>query len=98
MCAVPCLRSIHSGYRDTTTVSAVNDTDSSTGTAPGPMNSDVYEAPSAIHGMGIFAGRDFSKGERVVRIDDFRIVPEGSPDIDPDGRRLYYDDISGGRV
>jgi len=59
---------------------------------------DVYEAPSPIHGMGIFAGLDFKKGERVVRIDDSRIVPEGSPDIDAQGRRLYYDDISGGRV
>jgi hypothetical protein len=59
---------------------------------------DVYEAPSPIHGMGIFAGRDFKEGERVVRIDDSHIVPEGSPDIDPGGQRLYYDDISGGQV
>ena len=48
--------------------------------------------------MGIFAARDFRAGERVVRIDDSRIVPEGSPDVDAAGNRLYYDDISGGRV
>jgi hypothetical protein len=59
---------------------------------------NVYEAPSPIHGMGIFAGRDFRKGERVVRIDDSRIVPEGSPDVDAEGQRLYYDDISDRQV
>jgi hypothetical protein len=59
---------------------------------------NVFEAQSPIHGMGIFARRDFSKGERVVAIDDSQIVPEGSPDIDADGNRLYYDDISRGRV
>lgn len=62
------------------------------------QQNNVYEAHSPIHGMGIFAGRDFHVGERVVLIDDARIVPEGSPDVDADGRRLYYDDISGGRV
>ncbi len=60
--------------------------------------SHVFEAPSPIHGMGIFAGRDFYQEERVVAIDDSQIVPEGSPDVDADGNRLYYDDISGRRV
>lgn len=64
-----------------------------------PTNQDrVFEAPSPIHGMGIFAARDFRQGARVVEIDDSHIVPEGSPETDADGQRLYYDDIRGGRV
>jgi len=53
---------------------------------------------SLIHGMGIFVARDFHEGECVIAINDSQIVPEGSPDMDANGQRLYCDDISGGRV
>lgn len=48
--------------------------------------------------MGIFVARDFHEGECVIAINDSQIVPEGSPDMDANGQRLYCDDISGGRV
>lgn len=64
----------------------------------GEKQDRVFEAASPIHGMGIFAARASRQGERVVAIDDSHIVPEGNPDIDTDGTRLYYDHTGRGRV
>lgn len=60
-------------------------------------NNSVYEAPSPIQGLGIFAAREFRQGESVVEIED-EVVPSPWPDLDEAGRRLYYDDLSVGRV
>ncbi len=63
----------------------------------GKTTDDVYEAASPIHGFGIFAARDFWEGDRVVTIED-EVVPPPWPELDEAGRRLYYDDLSAGRV
>ena len=43
---------------------------------------DVEVRPSAIHGRGAFATRDFRRGERILPIDDSRIVTADNP-LDP---------------
>lgn len=40
---------------------------------------DVTSAQSRIHGIGIFATRDFADGEIILPIDDSRIVDEEHP-------------------
>lgn len=58
---------------------------------------EVYEAPSPIEGFGIFAARDFRTGDRVVTIED-EVVPPPWPEHGEAGQRLYYDDLSDGRI
>ena len=45
----------------------------------GIKNPDVFVAESGIHGLGLFAKRDFAKGELVLPIDDSRVVDEDHP-------------------
>ena len=40
---------------------------------------DVYVAESGIHGVGVFAARDFAAGETLIRMDDSRVVDEEHP-------------------
>lgn len=40
---------------------------------------DVKVAPSAIHGTGVFALREFHSGETVLIIDDSRVVDDAHP-------------------
>ncbi|HYX71649.1 MAG TPA: SET domain-containing protein-lysine N-methyltransferase [Nitrososphaera sp.] len=40
---------------------------------------DVVVAESKIHGLGLFATRDFAEGEIILPIDDSRVVDEGHP-------------------
>jgi len=58
---------------------------------------EVYEASSPIEGFGIFAARDFGEGDRVIAIED-EVVPPPWLARDASDRRLYYDDLSDGRV
>jgi SET domain-containing protein len=44
-----------------------------------PIQPDVTLADSPIHGTGVFATRDFVKGETVLEIDDSRIVDKDHP-------------------
>lgn len=44
--------------------------------------SDVYVAASSIAGKGIFGGRAFRADERILRIDDSRVVDDNHP-LDP---------------
>ncbi|MCX8167376.1 MAG: SET domain-containing protein [Candidatus Micrarchaeota archaeon] len=37
---------------------------------------DTYIAPSEIHGMGLFAGRDFAKGEVLTKLDGMMLKEE----------------------
>ena len=41
--------------------------------------SDVKVGESKIHGIGVFAGRDFQKDEIVLPIDDSRVVNDENP-------------------
>jgi len=40
---------------------------------------DVIVAPSGIHGLGVFARRDFQAGETILRIDASRSVDAAHP-------------------
>ena len=61
--------------------------------------SDVIVAPSKIHGLGVFAARDFRSGETVLRIDDSRTIDDEHP-LRPEAgeSEVYCDYLSGGRV
>jgi len=60
---------------------------------------DVIVAPSRIHGLGMFAARDFAAGERILRRNHVREVTPGAPIREDLGERDYHcDDLSGGRV
>ena len=41
--------------------------------------SDVYVAESGIHGVGVFAARDFAAGETLMALDDSRVVDAEHP-------------------
>jgi uncharacterized protein len=63
-----------------------------------PM-SDVVIAPSPVHGLGVFASRDFRTGETVLRIDDSRTVDDEHPLRTEAGEReVHCDYLAGGRV
>ena len=54
---------------------------------------------SRIHGLGVFAGREFAEGEIIKAIDDSRIVDAGHP-LRPETAEFDYhcDYLAGGRV
>jgi uncharacterized protein len=60
---------------------------------------DVIVAASPIHGLGVFATRDFCPGETVLLIDDSRVVDEEHP-LQPEcGEYEYHCDyLAGGKV
>jgi hypothetical protein len=60
---------------------------------------DVVVGPSPVHGLGVFAVRDFREGEVVLRIDDSRVVDDAHP-LRPDlgEREEHRDDLAEGRV
>jgi SET domain-containing protein len=59
----------------------------------------LFIAPSRIHGLGVFASRDYAPGERVLVIDDHRIVDDQHP-LQPDlgERDIHCDYLAGGLV
>jgi hypothetical protein len=60
---------------------------------------DVIVAPSRIHGLGVFAARDFRAGETVFHLDDSRLVADDLP-LRPEKGELtvHCDYLAGGRV
>jgi len=60
---------------------------------------DVLVNPSPIHGFGVFAARDFAKGETVLVLDDSRVVDEAHPLRTEAGEFDYHCDyLAGGKV
>jgi SET domain-containing protein len=60
---------------------------------------DVIVAESKIHGLGVFATRDFVEGEIILPIDDSRIVDDEHPLRPELGERSYHCDyLAGGRT
>lgn len=65
----------------------------------GERVADVYVSESKIHGLGVFAARDFAGGEIVLRIDDSRVVDAEHPLRPELGEHSYHCDyLAGGRV
>ncbi|MGV3663583.1 MAG: SET domain-containing protein [Prosthecobacter sp.] len=60
---------------------------------------DIIVAESKIHGLGVFASRDFAEGEVVLTIDDSRIVDAVHP-LRPEMREhaCHCDYLAGGRT
>ena len=60
---------------------------------------DVLVSESKIHGLGVFATRDFAEGETILIIDDSRVVDDQHP-LRPDaGEHNYHCDyLAGGKV
>ena len=60
---------------------------------------DVYVSESGIHGVGVFAARDFAAGETVLVLDDSRVVDEEHPLRPELGEYEYHCDyLEGGKV
>lgn len=60
---------------------------------------DVYVAESKIHGLGVFAARDFAAGETVLLMDDSRVVDEAHPLRPEHGEYEYHCDyLAHGKV
>lgn len=60
---------------------------------------DVYVSESGIHGVGVFAGRDFAAGETLMSLDDSRVVDEEHPLRPELGEYEYHCDyLEGGKV
>jgi SET domain-containing protein len=57
----------------------------------------VIFRPSPIHGLGIFAARDFKAGERILRRDDSRLVTSEDP-LREGELESHCDWIADGRV
>jgi hypothetical protein len=59
----------------------------------------VYVSESKIHGLGVFAARDFAEGELVLRIDDSRVVDREHP-LRPELREFHQhcDNLASGTV
>lgn len=53
---------------------------------------DVIVARSKIHGLGVFAGRDFTQGEIILPIDDSRIVDDEHPLRPESGEHSHHCD------
>lgn len=60
---------------------------------------NVYVSESRIHGLGVFAARDFDAGETILAIDDSRLVDAEHPLRPEVGERDYHCDyLAGGKV
>jgi SET domain-containing protein len=60
---------------------------------------DIKVSESKIHGLGVFATRDFAQGETILIIDDSRIVDGDNPLRPELGEYNYHCDyLAGGRV
>lgn len=53
---------------------------------------DVIVARSKIHGLGVFAGRDFTQGEIILPIDDSRLVDDEHPLRPESGEQSHHCD------
>jgi hypothetical protein len=53
---------------------------------------DVYIAESKIHGVGVFAARDFEEGETVIVMDVSRVVDAEHPLRPESGEHEYHCD------
>ena len=61
--------------------------------------SDVYVSESGIHGLGVFAAREFAAGETVLALDDSRVVDEEHPLRPELGEYAHHCDyLEGGKV
>lgn len=60
--------------------------------------SDVIVAESGIHGLGVFASRDFAAGEIILPIDDSRVVDDEHPLRSELGEYSYHCDYLAGGV
>ena len=61
--------------------------------------SDVHVAESGIHGVGVFAARDFAAGETLMALDDSRVVDAEHPLRPELGEYEYHCDyLEGGKV
>lgn len=69
------------------------------GPRPARGAADVFVAESAIHGVGVFAARDFAAGETVLLMDDSRVVDDEHPLRPELGERAHHCDyLEGGKV
>ena len=60
---------------------------------------DVIVAESKIHGLGVFAARDFAGGEIILAIDDTRVVDDEHPLRPEMGENSYHCDyLAGGKT
>jgi SET domain-containing protein len=60
---------------------------------------EVFVAESAIHGIGVFALRDFARGETILVIDESRVVDAEHPLCPELGEYDYHCDyLAGGKV
>src|SRR5215213_4598037 len=60
---------------------------------------EAFTAGSQIHGVGVFAARDFAAGETILVIDDSRVVDEEHPLRAELGEYDYHCDyLAGGKV
>ena len=60
---------------------------------------DVVVGNSKIHGIGVFAARDFAEGETVLVIDDSRVVDDEHPLRPEFGEYDYHCDyLAGGKT
>lgn len=60
---------------------------------------DVLVAGSKIHGVGVFAARDFAEGEVILEVDDSRVVDAEHPLRPELGEYEYHCDyLAGGRT
>jgi uncharacterized protein len=60
---------------------------------------DVIVAESKIHGVGVFATRDFTHGEIILPIDDSRVVDDEHPLRSEFGEHSYHCDyLAGGKT
>ena len=53
---------------------------------------EILVKVSRIHGLGVFAARHFKEGDRILEIDDSRVVTKENPLVKPEstegGRRV----------
>jgi uncharacterized protein len=60
---------------------------------------EVMVAESKIHGLGVFATRDFAAGEIILPIDDSRVVDDAHPLRTDSGEQSYHCDyLAGGKL
>ena len=60
---------------------------------------DIEVRRSSIHGLGVFATRDFAAGETILAIDDSRVVDAEHPLRPELGEYAYHQDyLAGGQV